>query len=605
MRVTGTRLVNVGSFLDSGWIAFGPTFNVLVGENNTGKSTILKSLDRSLSSNPHRNDTVFETGRIGPQLQELDIEFSGAEFEATALNNSADVYWPIKDKSDYEDEFRAFLSSRSETLKLRRVPGGAFQSRVTPSHQRFSGEINRTMQFQPNSGDLRRVGFAAVQDGLPSIATMMWESSRFYFDAQRFSVGRSAFGIPDRLDSNAANLPAVLFRLQGERGTLFQRLVAHLREMFSTVRNLSVGPDTANGGLEIRVWPIDEQLRPELSSGLDSCGTGISQAVAILTVAMTFDNATIIIDEISSFLHPAAAKSLLRILQTEYSRHQFIISTHSPDVLASCTPSKVYLVRKIGFESKLEQVDLDHLENLRMVATQIGVSMSDVFAAEHIIWVEGPTEELCFPYIHAAFHEALPKGVLFTPVVATGDFAIKGPRKDLVLEIYQRLSQSAAPLVRSVMFGFDSEVLTASERKDLTKQAGGRLLFLPARNLECFLLDSEAIARFLVDRVPDLASSISPNSVSKWIEEHGGDSKYGAKDLWHGSVDDAAWWTQVDGAMILRDLCSTLTEQRLTFRKKVDTLDILKLSVERDRARLRPLAEYVQLLVNTSMSSPA
>jgi AAA15 family ATPase/GTPase len=48
--------------------------------------------------------------------------------------------------------------------------------------------------------------------------------------------------------------------------------------------------------------------RRELGFSLDSSGTGVSQVVAILTVMAMFTQAVIVIDEINSFLHPAAAK---------------------------------------------------------------------------------------------------------------------------------------------------------------------------------------------------------------------------------------------------------------------------------------------------------
>jgi predicted ATP-dependent endonuclease of OLD family len=101
-----------------------------------------------------------------------------------------------------------------------------------------------------------------------------------------------------------------------------------------------------------------------------------------------FTQAVIVIDEINSFLHPAATKSLLRIAQTRYNKHQYIISTHSPDVIGESNAATVHLVRRAGYESSIERVDLSKVDHFRDLADQLGISMTDVFGAERIVWVE-------------------------------------------------------------------------------------------------------------------------------------------------------------------------------------------------------------------------
>jgi predicted ATP-dependent endonuclease of OLD family len=146
-------------------------------------------------------------------------------------------------------------------------------------------------------------------------------------------------------------------------------------------------------------------------------------------VALTFEQATIVIDEISSFLHPAAAKALLRIIQTNYAHHQYIIATHSPEVLSTGNPATVHIVRRRGYDSDVKRVDLDKVDQLREVADHLGVSMTDFFGAERIIWVEGRTEELCFPFIYEKKFGELPRGLILTSVIATGDFNVKERRE--------------------------------------------------------------------------------------------------------------------------------------------------------------------------------
>ncbi len=324
----------------------------------------------------------------------------------------------------------------------------------------------------------------------------------------------------------------------------------------------------------------------------------MAQAIAILTVAMTYDRAVIVIDEISSFLHPAAAKALLRILQTNYSQHQYIVSTHSPEVLAAGNPATVHLVRRQGYDSTVERIDLDKLEQLRDVASHLGVSMTDVFGAERIIWVEGATEEICLPYI--IYKDAvgpLPRGLAVTPVIAIGDFNAKVKRKDLIFQIYERLSKAAHPLVKSVCFSFDRETLTEKQMADLKKGANGRVMFLPRRHFECFLLDPAAVAAFIEKRAPDLGQQITPDVVEKYIQSIGGKDKFQAAKKWKADINDEDWLAEVDAANLLKQVCEELTEGRVTFAKNRDLLELLQHIMTENRPSLDGLIAYIRSLL--------
>lgn len=430
---------------------------------------------------------------------------------------------------------------------------------------------------------------------MPSLLTNIWNTCVFYFKAQRFNLGKCNFTREERLLADASNLAGVLATLQGERRELLDQLIAHLRQIFPTVLNMSVA--TTGAGFEILIWSTEEMQQPALSVGLDNCGTGVAQVIAILTAIMTIERAVIVIDEISSFLHPAAAKALLHIIQTNYAQHQYLISTHSFEVLTAGNPATVHIIRRSGYKSVVSRIDLDDLDQLRDVASHLGVSMTDVFAAERIIWVEGATEELCFPFIYQSTVGPMPRGLMITPVIATGDFLVKKPRRDLVLQIYESLSTSATPLVDSVRFSFDREDLSDDQMRDLNKEAKNRIAFLPRRNFECFLLDPDAIAAFICTHVPDLAGTVSSQNVSDALQKLGGHSKYKAVQQWKNDILDPNWLATVDAATLLKDLCNNVSDSRLVFRKTHHSLELLKHIMAFNRGHLAELEDYVKKLV--------
>ena len=407
------------------------------------------------------------------------------------------------------------------------------------------------------------------------------------------------YAAPSRLDANAGSLAVQLNGLQGDSPELFSKLVFHLTSIFPTVGNLSVS--AADGVFEIRVWATREQKTRELSFSLDDSGTGLAQAIAVLYIAMTMNDAVLVIDEISSYLHPAAAKALLRILQSNYPRHQYIISTHSPEVLSAGRDAKVFWVRKHDFESTVTEVDLGDLRTLREVTGQLGVSMTDVFAAEHIVWVEGETEEACFPMLLAQSGDKT-RSVLFIALLATGDFQDKRVKAEKVFQIYERLTSATAPVVSKVAFNFDSEDLTEDKKADLNKRSGGRIHFLPRRNLESYLLQPGAIARVIVEAVKSeqaLDVAQIEAAVTATLQEAAGNRRYGTPAD-PPAFTDEKWLARVDGASLLKDLFSAVTDQTLEYRKTTHSVALVKDLLDRQSDMLAELVAYISDLVRVA-----
>ena len=130
-------------------------------------------------------------------------------------------------------------------------------------------------------------------------------------------------------------------------------------------------------------------FRPELAFSLSASGTGLSQVLAILTAAMTLEKCVIVVDEVNSFLHPAATKTLLRILTTIYSSHQYIISTHAAEVISFAANKTILSVKKKGYQSAISSLVLSGPNSFREVADSLGISMADVFSSDRVLWVEG------------------------------------------------------------------------------------------------------------------------------------------------------------------------------------------------------------------------
>src|SRR5262249_7573473 len=152
---------------------------------------------------------------------------------------------------------------------------------------------------------------------------------------------------------------------------------------------------------------------------------------------------TIIIDEPQSFLHPGAARKLVEILKADKNQHEFIVATHSPTIISAASPKTITVIRHDGTEPNLTTISTQEADQLRMYLAEIGAHLADVFGADYILWVEGATEELCFPRILERLCDQRLIGTVIKGVSSTGDFDSK-KHGDRVVDIYHRLTSGTA-----------------------------------------------------------------------------------------------------------------------------------------------------------------
>jgi AAA15 family ATPase/GTPase len=98
MRLRRICIHNFASFGDTGWIDFSPKINLIVGQNNSGKSALLRTLDKTLSDDRHRNLQHYEAIRLPLPLVEYEFDVSGSELETAILSSVDMVNWPLESR---------------------------------------------------------------------------------------------------------------------------------------------------------------------------------------------------------------------------------------------------------------------------------------------------------------------------------------------------------------------------------------------------------------------------------------------------------------------------------------------------------------------------
>lgn len=469
MYISKVQIGNYKSNYESPVLELKPGFNIIVGKNNVGKTALLEALSLKIKPNAHRSPKTVPSATSTPprepswvdmcltissdELIDLFLDFPD-RFEQIRIPLPANA--PQFGSPGERDEFYVeFIRERFEPSEFTFTgrfkaspigqPGWTFPT--FPAFGDYRGLINTAGQGQfmvaqlnPATRKITHLSSGAGRLEQSDFGRTVVEvlADRVYcFKAERFSAGRARHGTDRTLATDASNLPEALGMLQSNPG-MFRHFNALIHTILDDVQAVSV-QSADDQWLRILVWPSGIQdTREDLASDLDQSGSGVAQVLSILYVAMTARRPqTILIDEPQSFLHPGAVRKLLEALKT-YPQHQYIISTHSPISLTATNPSTITLVRKDGAESTFEIADPQNAQTLRACLAEVGARLSDVFGADNIIWVEGQTEELCFPKILERIARRSLRGTVIRGMKNTGDLI--GKRARLAMNIYKKLS---------------------------------------------------------------------------------------------------------------------------------------------------------------------
>jgi predicted ATPase len=605
MQIKRFRLLNYKSFRDSGWLTFSSAFTVVVGKNNVGKTALLESLRiTSLAAKPHRNASIDFGVILDPRsVAQAEVLTSGVELKNIQCEANVGIHLPIPVDSAKQDQGAifcdAFYAAKDLTIRVRSRSGESLSSSKYPSHSLFAAETNKFDVAAKPTADRQSIKFTEAQstgnDSVPALVQQGWAKSVYVFRAERLSIGRTGIANTSELRPDGSNLAAVLLMLQSNNAR-FERFNRHVSEIFPTIRRLSVVP-VENNHVEVRVWSVDpETERTDLAISLEESGTGVGQVLAILYVVMTVERGTIVIDEPNSFLHPGAAKKLIQILR-QYNHHQFILATHSGDLIATADPETIQLVTWTDGESRVQEVDKKQINYLREILLEVGASFSDFFGFDRAVWVEGPTEETCFPIILDKLRRQKQLGLVFLAVRNTGDFEGRGNQKKLVWDIYKKLTTGMSLLPSMVSFSFDREHRSQKDIDDLDRESQGQVKFLPRLCYENYLLDSEAIAAILNSTPREGLSPASASDVDAWLAKNGG--KFIAR--WSSELSDPLWLSNVNAAKLLTCLFDELSGTNLEYRKTTHSLLLTEWILEHKPHLFKELAEYIEsLAVSTS-----
>ena len=589
MYVESVAIENYKSFLEQQTVCFEPGFNLLVGTNNAGKTSVLDVMDMENGLNePHRSErTIPQFGGLPNPRSAFEVSLSTSFGELWRLVGANQMYLPIQrgNLSDVDVGSAMLLFAKNDHALILKSRFGQGAETVTfIGNELISGLANNqdgspiasvSIQAISNSQQLKIHSTNTPLINFSANYGQMFRPRIYRFSAQRrpgFQCGAQATVV---LDREAVTLPYCINHLQTNDAHGHRILCAWVNRVFPSVKWIQSTP--TGGNFELRCLPqIPEARRDDLAIPISRMGAGIGNVIAMFYVVLTAREPQVIaIDEPNAFLHPRALRELLAILESEGKQHQFILTAHSADVLTAVNTRSISLLEFDGVATKVQQVGPKDLHLLRSGLADLGIRMTDLHAKDHVFWVEGQTEELVMPALLRWACPEVAAGTAVLRVERTGTFSKKkGIEPAEVAQIYERLSRSSALVPPMVCILLDGESLTEAKRKEIENTSNGKLRFLDRRMLENYLLHPLAIQAAL----SELEFEVEFEEIEALLCQALGTSDF----------------ISIDAASALQTIFTEISESKLEFRKTRDVPVMIEWILANNSEYLVPLRDCLR-----------
>jgi predicted ATPase len=366
--------------------------NIFIGQNNSGKSNVLRFIDERLQmhhdtkggalSNADRHlpgparlvqglamspstdvNVVADdvAARIGMSTtMQREKDFLKILLEKKKRTSNTDLVWCDMDRNgnpfpdDWSVAFAALNDSQLSTLwaTVTGMRGGDRQNNWIPQL-------------------LQR-----LQVPIPSFESHMVPAIRKVGPKGSVSEGFGGDGIIDRLA-----------RLQNPAAAQQQD-----KSKFRAIRDF-VRAVTSNPAAEIEIPHERDTIHVELDGKvmpIEALGTGIQEVIILAAAATVLDQKVVCMEEPELHLNPLLQKKLMRFLQ-DRTTNQYFIATHSA-ALMDTPDAEVYHLEMRGGNTNVERVTSDRHRS--RICADLGYHPSDLLQSNCVVWVEGPSDRV-------------------------------------------------------------------------------------------------------------------------------------------------------------------------------------------------------------------
>ena len=345
------------------------SFNLFIGANASGKSTILDAL-RFLS------EAVLERDFKGPMLSRggmIQLAWKGAvaskmELAVRVADGDNTFDWTIglfRKGYEFEIEESAYQTCKgAPRSQLLEATGG--------KGWWWSGESGRKIPLSQSPTSCA-LAAAAADASFPAHDAAQFIARWGFFDPNPFLLRRDWSSVESpRLDHYGRNLAETLYRLDADTR---QRILQATKAILGLPEDIE--PRLAKE--EGHFYFVQQEAGLRYRVHQTGVSSGTLRMLALMTALHTSPEPKLIgIEEPENYLHPTALSSFAEYLGNVSENIQLVITTHSPLVLdVLCDPRVVRVVRRDGERGTV--VDAGDSEGVRRALEASGFGLGEYY----------------------------------------------------------------------------------------------------------------------------------------------------------------------------------------------------------------------------------
>ncbi len=380
--------------------------NILVGQNNSGKSNILRALAIIFNNANSSLDDYLDFSESSKEMScfwVIDKKHLAMRFGEMAN---------MKRYLQEDNEFQTFtvkqtLSKSSSTFKA-----DLDIFKIIPEAY-FSGQYSNEFLSDFNQSDSPEVNLLRFSERLAIgnlfQSTVYVPSNRFIMKSAAASTHFGQIEFPSQTISLNGSVNDI-GRMYNPNGHQAQR-----QELESRLEDIAkfVGFCLEQTVAKIRVPHDNETIFVTIDGKeqkISNLGTGIEQLLLFGLAIHGFQKKIILIEEPELHFHPRTQKRMMRYFQDEIDA-KFFITTHSAAILDAVPADIIHVKDDRGHcVGKIIENDEQKYEAVR----NLGHRASELIQANFVIWVEGPSDRIYINHWIGMIDPTLNEGTEYT-----------------------------------------------------------------------------------------------------------------------------------------------------------------------------------------------
>jgi predicted ATPase len=391
MKIVNLSLTNFKKIASNKVMEFNEDVNVLVGANNTGKTSVLQALAlafnlRLFDFNP--NDAIYYLVKNGVCEIEVEFLFSSSEWE---------ICFDLIKHNYPQENFSKFAKKISHQKIIKKLTLNVIKKQIQgKKHQILLSDIQDNVVADKQS---------LIQQALDNIKKVNFYD---YFGSPLFIDSKQSISPEEqfqaiqsiRRENHPQQIRSKLYVIQKDDPEKFEAIKQHVLNVFPEIEDFTISHDEERAQFSLQ---LKEKIKKngdfeKINYDIHNTGLGMQSLILIIANIFVQNSNVVLLDEPEIHMHPDLVKKFINIIQQISTEKQIILTTHSVPLINTVAPEKLFSLKYIAAEKGVIANPIKEKKEVINVLNDLGFDLdNEIFSKEPrsktIVFVEGKTDK--------------------------------------------------------------------------------------------------------------------------------------------------------------------------------------------------------------------